>query len=222
MDAKGHQTVRIYYLVIGVLLSATLYLAHERILLAVGDFLVVRDTLNPADVIHVIAGEDYRTDYAIQLFQQGFGRELYFTGGWCPLYNENHGDRAKRRALQQGIPLEALVTDDFPVTSTYSEVLRLKEFLRQSQVPLYSVIVVSDSFHSRRARWTYRQILGEEVKVEMAPVSFQLSPYKRDWWTDRASRQLVKEEYLKIIYYHARYQLSWGPLKEWLASLDRK
>lgn len=222
MDAKGHQTVRIYYLVIAVLLSATLYLTHERILLAMGDFLVVRNTLKPADVIHVIAGEDYRTDYAIQLFQQGFGRELYFTGGWCPFHNETHGDRAKRRAIQQGVKLEAIVIDDFPVTSTYSEVLRLKEFMRRAQVPLHSVIVVSDSFHTRRARWTYRQILGDDVKVQMAPVSFELSPYKRHWWIDRASRQFVKEEYLKIIYYHARYQLSWGPIKEWLASLDRK
>jgi uncharacterized SAM-binding protein YcdF (DUF218 family) len=205
-----------------MLLCATLYLTHERILLAMGDFLVVKDTLKPGDVIHVIAGEDYRTDYAIQLFRQGFGKVLFFTGGWCPFHNENHGDRANRRALQQGIRLKAVVIDDFPVTSTYEEVLRLKEFMRQSVVPLYSVIVVSDSFHSRRARWTYRQILGDEVKVQMAPVSFELSPYKRDWWTDRASRQFVKEEYLKMIYYHARYQLSWGPVKEWLASLDRK
>jgi hypothetical protein len=122
MDARGHQIVRIYYLVIGVLLSATFYLTHERLLLAMGDFLVVRDTLKPADVIYVIAGEDYRTDYAIQLFHPGFGRELYFTGGWCPFHNENHGDGAKRRALQQGIPLEAPVTDDSLVASTYSEV----------------------------------------------------------------------------------------------------
>jgi uncharacterized SAM-binding protein YcdF (DUF218 family) len=202
-------------------LGAAFYLTHERILLAMGDFLVVRDTLKPADVIHVIAGEDHRTDYAIQLFRQGFGRTLYFTGGWCPFHNQNHGDRAKIRTLQQGVPLEVVAIDDFPVKSTYEEVLRLKKFMKQSQVSLCSVIVVSDSFHSRRARWTYRKILGEEVRVQMAPVSFELSPYKRDWWTDRASRQFLKEEYLKIIYYHLRYQLSWGSVKEWLASLDK-
>jgi len=37
----------------------------------IGDFLVVEDDLRPADVIHIIAGDDYRTDYAIQLYQQG-------------------------------------------------------------------------------------------------------------------------------------------------------
>ena len=222
MDAKGHQTIWTRILIIVGLLSATLFLTHERILVAVGDFLVVRDKLEPADIIHVIAGEDHRTDYAIKLFHQGYAKQLFFTGGWCSLHNENHGDRAKRRAVEHGIPLEAVAMDDFTVTSTYSEVMRLKEFIKGSKVPLHSVIAVSDSYHMRRARWTYHQVLGDEVRVQMASVPFDLSPYKHNWWTDRASRDFVKEEYLKIIYYHARYQLSWGPIKEWLASFDRK
>jgi hypothetical protein len=54
----------------------------------------------------------------------------------------------------------------------------------------------------------------------MAPVPFEVSPYQRRWWNDGASRAYVKDEYLKMAYYVARYQLSWGPLKEWLASFD--
>ena len=53
-----------------VVLSISLFLFRERILRSIGDFLIVQDTLKPADVIHVIAGEDYRTDYAFQLYQQ--------------------------------------------------------------------------------------------------------------------------------------------------------
>jgi len=54
-----------------VLLGTISFLSKDRILLAVGDFLVVQDELKPVDVIHVIAGDDYRTDYAIQLYKQG-------------------------------------------------------------------------------------------------------------------------------------------------------
>jgi hypothetical protein len=54
----------------------------------------------------------------------------------------------------------------------------------------------------------------------MAPVPFEMSPYQRRWWTDAASHRYVKDEYQKLAYYVARYQLSWGPLKEWLASFD--
>ena len=46
------------------LVALSIILFRERWLALIGDFLVVPDTLKPADVIHVIAGEDYRTDYA--------------------------------------------------------------------------------------------------------------------------------------------------------------
>jgi len=39
-----------------VLLSASLFQMGEVALYAIGDFLVVKDTLGTADVIHVIAG----------------------------------------------------------------------------------------------------------------------------------------------------------------------
>jgi hypothetical protein len=55
----------------------------------------------------------------------------------------------------------------------------------------------------------------------MAPVPFDLSPYQHRWWAERESRRMVEEEYLKWGYYIARYQLSWGFLKDWLASFDR-
>lgn len=203
-----------------VLLGTTLFLIHERILLAIGDFLVIQDELQPADVIHVISGSDDRTDYAIQLYQQGYARQIFFTGGWCVFHNYYHGQHGQQRALEQGVPSEAIAFDDSQVISTYDEALRLKEYIAGSQTPIRSVIVVSDTFHMRRARWTYRHVLGEQISIQMAPVPFELSPYQRRWWTDDESRQYVKEEYLKMAYYYARYQLSWGPLKKWLASFD--
>ena len=56
----------------------------------------------------------------------------------------------------------------------------------------------------------------------MAPVPFEQTPYQQQWWKDERSKRYVKEEYQKFVYYIARYQLSWGPLKEWLASLDKE
>jgi hypothetical protein len=55
----------------------------------------------------------------------------------------------------------------------------------------------------------------------MAPIPFELSSYKRRWWADSESRRMVKEEYVKIVYYYARYKFAWGWLKEWLASFDK-
>jgi uncharacterized SAM-binding protein YcdF (DUF218 family) len=205
-----------------ILLIAILFLTREHWLLAIGDFLVVEDKLQPADVIQVIAGKDHRTDYGIRLYKQGYGKLLFFVGGWCALHGEKHSQRGEKLYLDWGIPSEAVAIDDSQVTSTYSEVVRLREFIDQSRVPIQSVIVVSDPFHMWRARWSYRAVLGSQIKIQMAPVPFSLSPFQQRWWTDRESRRMVKEEYLKILYYYARYRLSWGPVKAWLASLDRK
>ena len=198
-----------------------LILFHQRWLLALGDYLVIKDRLHSADVIHVIAGEDYRTDYAIQLFKQGLGEKIFFTGGWCKFHQYRHGEHAEQRSLALGVPKDAIAYDDSSVISTYMEAERLKEWIGHSPTPVRSVIVVSDPFHMRRARWTYKKILGDRVEVQMAPVPFERTTYLRRWWTDRASRLYVREEYEKLVYYILRYQISRGKFRDWLASMDR-
>jgi uncharacterized SAM-binding protein YcdF (DUF218 family) len=204
--------------VVGVALIFVLF--PDLILSPIGDYLVIDDELSPAEIIHVIAGEDYRTDYAIWLYQQGKAKEIFFTGGWCDIHHYKHGQHGLERALAQGVPADAIAYDDAPVMSTYDEALRLKAYLAESPSPVRSVIVVSDPFHMRRARWTYRRVLGKDIEVRMAPVPLEQTPYQKRWWEDYRSREYVKDEYKKFFYYIARYQLSWGPLKEWLASLD--
>jgi uncharacterized SAM-binding protein YcdF (DUF218 family) len=203
-----------------ICLSIILILFRKQWLLFIGDFLFVHDALHPADVIHVIAGDDYRTDYAIQLYDQGFAKTLFFTGGWCDIHLYYHGEHAKERSLAQAVPSSAIAFDDSKVVSTYMEAQRLKEWIDHSPYPIRSVIVVSDPFHMRRIQWTYRQVFGDSVEVQMAPVPFDRTPYTRTWWTDPKSRQNVREEYSKLVYYLFRYQLSWGFLRNWLASFD--
>jgi uncharacterized SAM-binding protein YcdF (DUF218 family) len=186
-----------------VLLLTTLLLIHERILLAVGDFLVIQDELQPADMIHVLGGDFDRLDYAVELYHQGYAPRLFVTGCDYIAYKE--------RAVVSGVRPEDIFPDSSWSTTTYEEALELKEFL-DSDASIQSVIVVSDPYHMRRARWTFRQVLGDQVSIQMAPVPFNLSPYQRRWWTDENSRQYVEDEYLKIAYYYARYQLSAGLL----------
>jgi hypothetical protein len=96
-----------------VLACGTLSLIHEKILLTVGDFLVFQDEVRPADVIHVISGPDYRTHYAVQLYHKRYGKQLFFTGGWCSNIQGNHAEHAKERSIGQGVecPRPLLLTD---------------------------------------------------------------------------------------------------------------
>lgn len=210
--------MKILIVLLGLGVLSTIF--HEQWLRRIGDFLVIQDPLQRADVIHVIAGEDYRTEYAIQLYKQGAGNTLFFTGGWCEVHLYHHGEHARELALARGVPADAIVIDDSKVMSTYMEAERLKAWIDQSPYPVRSVIVVSDPFHMRRARWTYQKVLGESLEVQMAPVPFHKTPYQSAWWKDPQSRQNVREEYSKLVYYLLRYQWSWGFVRDWLASLD--
>jgi uncharacterized SAM-binding protein YcdF (DUF218 family) len=209
-------TILIAVAAIGLLL----FLFRERWLLFLGDFLIVEDRLRAGDVIHVIAGEDYRTDYAIQLYKSGYGKKLFFTGGWCKKHQYDHGVHGQQISLAAGVPLDAIAFDDAAVTSTYMEAERLRGWILQSPYPVRSVIVVSDPLHMRRARWTYQRVLGDDIEVQMAPVPFELTPYERAWWRNREGRSYVWTEYQKYVYYILRYQLSRGRLQEWLISFD--
>ncbi len=100
--------------------------------------------------------------------------------------------------------------------STYDEAILLKKYIDDNQLPVQSVLVVSDPFHMRRARWTYERVLGNDIKVLMAPVPFERLVYKNDWWTDPAAQRYILDEYTKMFYYFLRYQLSW----KWLARFD--
>ena len=203
-------------------LTSVLLFFREQWLLFVGDFLIIQDRLQPADVIHVIAGEDYRTDYAIQLYKEGYGKTLFFTGGWCNQHQYRHGEHAEQTSLEQGVPPKDIAWDDSTVTSTYMEAEKLKAWIAQSSIPIRSAIVVSDPFHMRRIRWIYKKVFGKDIQVEMAPVPFSLTPYQRTWWMDWGSRNYVKDEYVKYVYYIVRYRLSAGKFHEWLVSLDRE
>jgi uncharacterized SAM-binding protein YcdF (DUF218 family) len=183
----------------------------------IGEALVIQDQLQPVDILHVIAGDDYRTQYAFQLYKQGYAKMLFFTGGWCLEHGYFHGAHALQLALQAGIPQNAVAYDDSQVFSTYDEVLLLQKYLAENRPDYHSIMVVSDPFHMRRARWTYRHIFGTEFSVVMAPVPFDQTPFKQQWWTDRLSTTYVKEEYQKMIYYFFRYQLGFT----WLSRFDK-
>ena len=202
------------------LVALGIILLREQWLTWIGDYLIVQDALKPADVIHVIAGDDYRTDYAFQLYQQGYGKTIFFTGGLCETHLNGHGARAKEKALAQGLPLDAIASDDSEVMSTYMEAEKLKEWIERNSSSVQSIIVVSDPFHMSRARWTYRKIFGPQFQIQMAPVPFDRTPYQSIWWKDSKSRKYVRDEYSKFIFYLFRYQYSWGSFRDWLAFFD--
>ncbi len=204
-----------------LLLVAGLLLFKNQVFHVLGSYLIVQDkaaayAVAPAGIVHVVAGEDYRTDFAIDLYLQGLAQTIFFTGGVCQQHGYDHSEHGRQLAQARGIPLEAVASDSAPVMSTYDEAVLLKKYIDENQLPVQSVIVVSDPFHMRRARWTYERVLGDGIRVLMAPVPFERLPFADQWWSDRDAQRYIVNEYTKLVYYFLRYQLSWN----WLARFD--
>ncbi len=62
---------------------------REQWLSLIGNYRNVEDGPRPADVIHVIAGDDYRTDYAVHLSKAGDAPVLFVTGGWRTMHQSD-------------------------------------------------------------------------------------------------------------------------------------
>lgn len=60
-------------------LMFTLLDFRHQIELSIGNYPVVTEELSSDDVIHVIAGSDYRTEYAIRLHEQGYAKQQWWT-----------------------------------------------------------------------------------------------------------------------------------------------
>lgn len=188
----------------------------------VGSYLILEDHLRKTDLIHVLSGPDYRTEYGNELMKKGFADHIFFTGGGNLCDNEVSAICSEKIALAAGIPADKIIMDSTDIINTYDEAERLNALINNSSFPIHSVIVVSDPFHMRRVRWTYQKVLGNRVKLIMAPVPFEMTNLSEYWWRNYESRKMVRNEYAKLIYYILRYQIAHGRFQLWLASLDHQ
>jgi uncharacterized SAM-binding protein YcdF (DUF218 family) len=180
-----------------VLLMTIVYLTREPILLRLGSFLIVHDNLHPADLIHPLGGGYDRLDYAVKLYKKGYAHRIFVTG-------DDDAIIYRKYVIAKGTPAENVFPDKSWSTTTYEEALELKKFF-EHQSSIKSVIVVSNPYQMRRARWTFQKVLGDQVDLQFAPVPFETARYKKRWWMDPKSRTSVISEYFKLPYYYLRY-----------------
>jgi len=123
------------------------------------------DELSPADAIVVLGTAQYngtpspvlqaRLDHAADLYHRGIAPLIITTGGHGPdpLYTE--AGVGKTYLVQQGIPEEAILTEEYGETSWESmvEVKRLADAQRVRRI-----VLVSDPFHVLRLKLMARHL----------------------------------------------------------------
>lgn len=90
--------------------------------------------------------------------------------------------------------------------STFGDAQALSRYFEQAGVA--DVLIVTNAYHSRRARWVFRQVLPtqrDRLRFYSAPNGFDA----RIWWTSRAGRQAVLSEWIKFLFYLMYYGRGW-------------
>ncbi|MBU0630829.1 MAG: YdcF family protein [Candidatus Margulisbacteria bacterium] len=192
---KKISSVLIVLAVVGV----GLYLAHPLILPGLADFLIVKDQIEKADMIIVLAG-DYngeRVRQAAQLYNRGYAPVILMSGGpvaWKLTYAAN----MKYEAIALGVPAKAILLQDKSL-STIEDARFSLPIVQEKKA--FSVIVVTSPQHSRRAARVFRKIFEpEKIKVMLYPVgNSSFNPDK--WWTKHEESSAILWEYGSLVFY---------------------
>ena len=117
-----------------------------------------RDQAAPADAIVVLGAAAYdarpspvfteRIRHALDLYRRGYAPTLVFTGGYGYGARFSESQVARRYALREGVPEEAILIETLSRT-TYENLSNARDLLQEHG--LRRVIVVSDPLHMARA-----------------------------------------------------------------------
>lgn len=191
---------------------AGLYVTSGWWLPAAGHWLDVGETPRISDYCLVLSGDyESRPFVAAALYRRGFVRkQIWLTHpamADTPLAeSEEPTNCAKRILTALGVPADRVVELPGDCVSTFDEAQVLARALAEH--PAATVTVVTSSFHTRRARWVIRRVLGssaDRVRYVSVPTDY----YDADcWWKVEEGFTTYMKEFSKTVFYYLRY--GWG------------
>lgn len=176
--------------------------------------LVTEKPLARADAIIVLSGStayEERTTKAAELFTRGVAARIYLTddgerAGWSQAEQTNLAfiELARRRLIENGVPVDAIKILPGLVTGTESEASAMA--LEAGKSEIRSVVIVTSPYHTRRSLRTFEKALGIDVTVgiEHSPITHD-SPTPEFWWLRPNGWNSVGAEYVKSAVYYVYY-----------------
>ncbi len=160
---------------------------------------MVETPLREADLIVALGGDRGRQVMAAQLLQQGLARQILFSGA----------DVQPNDYQCLGVPVGQVMALPVLAYTTYEEAVAIRQIVQAHS--LGSVLIVTSSFHARRAYWTFEQVLrgtGVELLIALVPdKAFTMET----WWKSHVGRKQVLREYMGLAYYWLKLRTSGVP-----------
>lgn len=154
-----------------------------------------------ADAIVAVSGGDTnaRADEAIRLYEAGWAPKIIFSGAAADDSGPSNAEAMARRALQAGITEDAIITEELSRT-TAENALNTSQFIANQSIE--RIILVTSSYHQRRALLEFSSILGPSVDIVSKPVATDKQWVGFLWWTTPRGWWLAGGELVKIIAFY--------------------
>jgi uncharacterized SAM-binding protein YcdF (DUF218 family) len=188
----------IFYVALFVSLISLVGVSRDTWLSFLYSFLDVSQEPEPADYIVVLAGfGTHRIPDAIELYRYGYAPRVIISGSGEVI------PEATQMFEDAGISPHALILEDRPGDSTWEEAHRILALLNEEGAS--SAIIVTNGWHTRRARATYRHVQTTD-EIEFTFVASKWDVFPTDpWWQYKWGRVVVRDEYIKLAAYLFRY-----------------
>jgi len=180
---------------------------HPFILRSYANFFTVNNYTNGADVILILGGSaDTRVKKAVELYRDGYAPKIIITQPRPPIKEYKNiiiSDFDNLKDLLNYEKVKYSVVEDINggARSTFDEARDLILYLKKH--PFNRVIIVTDNFHTRRAKYAFDKIFDKlncETKIEIAGAPNQIYNENNWWKTERGLNAYVSEGFKYLIY----------------------
>ena len=151
----------------------------------------------PADAIVAISGGDTsaRVFEAIKLYRAGWAPKLIFSGAALDTSGPSNAEAMRRQALDAGVPISAIITDD-RAQNTTQNAQGVLELLKTDD---HRIILVTSPYHQRRANLEFNRVFGESIQVVNHPTPTDRSWGLRWWLTPSGWWLALSETTVSIV-----------------------
>ena len=145
------------------------------------DYMLMGQPVQKSQCIFVLGSNDLRVaEYAAQLWLQGYGEFIVFSGGYGNFTRGNfqkpEAELFAQVALALGVPANRIIVEN-KATNTGENVAFTLKLLQEKGIRVSSWLLVQKPFMERRSLATFQKALpGAEARVTSPPIPFEEYP----------------------------------------------
>jgi hypothetical protein len=199
--------------------AAVLYFFRAPLLRTAGGGLVVDEGMQPGDVA-LLFGADRGAEHVARWYREGSTqRVLVLEGPPGRLERlgivDSAGEQARKALKRQSVPEGGLTIVASPGGGAWNRARGLRDWLEAN--PEARVALLCDRFNSRRLRFVFRRVLGDELAGRVHWCAVPSRGFdETNWWHNTAGRRACVDGYLRLahVYFDGENQQGeqeWDP-----------